>query len=77
MAQLRLYRDPTNAKLGGVAAGIADVFGWDVTLVRVAWVLTIFLGGAGIIVYLLLWLIMPTKEEALRADRASDMKPAG
>lgn len=76
MAQLRLYRDPPNGKLGGVAAGIADTFGWDVTLVRVLWVLTIFLGGAGVLVYLLLWLVMPTKEDALRGDTATKTEPA-
>lgn len=46
--------------IGGVCAGIADYFNWDITLVRIVYVLatffTVFSGG---IVYLILWLIMP------------------
>ena len=46
--------------IAGVCAGIADYFNWDITLVRIVYVLltffTVFSGG---IVYLVLWLIMP------------------
>lgn len=46
--------------IAGVCAGIADYFGWDITLVRIVYVLatffTVFSGG---VVYLILWLIMP------------------
>jgi phage shock protein PspC (stress-responsive transcriptional regulator) len=56
----RLFRDHDNALIGGVAAGIASYFGLDVVLVRLAFVLlAIFSGGTGIILYLLLWLVVP------------------
>ena len=49
-----------NRMIGGVCAGIADYFGWDITLVRIIYVLatffTAFSGGLG---YLILWLVMP------------------
>ena len=49
-----------NRMIGGVCAGIADYFEWDITLVRIVYVLatffTVFFGG---LVYLILWLIMP------------------
>ena len=43
--------------IGGVCAGIADYFEWDITLVRIIYVLaTFFTAFSG---YLILWLIMP------------------
>jgi phage shock protein PspC (stress-responsive transcriptional regulator) len=45
--------------LGGVAAGIADYFGVDVTIVRVAFAIFAVLGGAGIPAYLACLLLIP------------------
>ena len=55
----RLYRARSDRKLAGVCAGIADYFGWDPTLVRVGWILLTLLGGSGVLLYLILWLVMP------------------
>ncbi|MBB6186843.1 MAG: PspC domain-containing protein [Rhodanobacter sp.] len=55
----RLYRSRNDRTLAGVCAGIAEYFGWDPTLVRVAWVLLTLLGGSGILLYLIMWLVMP------------------
>jgi phage shock protein PspC (stress-responsive transcriptional regulator) len=56
----KYYRDVDNAVLGGVAAGLAALLGWDVVLVRVLMVLVIFLGyGTLIPIYLVVWLIAP------------------
>lgn len=61
----RLFRDTDNALVAGVAAGVANFFGLDMTLVRLVFVLlTIFSGGFGILLYLLLWLIMPPAKTA-------------
>ena len=56
-----LHRSRHNVMLGGVCGGIAEWLGWDPTLVRVLYVLVSFFSVAfpGIIVYLLLWAIMP------------------
>jgi phage shock protein PspC (stress-responsive transcriptional regulator) len=62
-AKRRLYLSDTDRKLGGVCGGIAEYFGVDSTLVRLAWVLfTIISFGAGILFYLLAWGIMPRKK---------------
>ena len=46
--------------IGGVCAGIADYFEWDITLVRIIYVLATFITAlSGGLVYLILWLIMP------------------
>ena len=58
-----LLRSRSNAMIGGVCAGIARWLGWDVTLVRVLYVLVSILSAAfpGILVYLLLWILMPSR----------------
>ncbi len=48
--------------IGGVAAGLANYFGVDVTLVRVIWVLLLLPGGLpGFLPYIILWIIMPVE----------------
>ena len=50
-----------NRLIAGVCGGIADWLGWDVTLVRVLYVVVSVLSVAfpGIFVYLILWALMP------------------
>jgi phage shock protein C len=50
-----------NKMIAGVCAGIADYFGWDVTLFRVVYVLASILSAAfpGILVYIVFWIVMP------------------
>ncbi len=48
--------------IGGVCGGLAEWLGWDITLVRFLYaILTVFTAFAGVIVYLILWIIMPRK----------------
>ena len=53
----RLYRDGDNEILGGVAYGLGNYFGIDPALVRVIFILSIFIGGFGILAYLILILL--------------------
>ena len=55
----RLYRDGDNEILGGVAYGLGNYFGIDPALVRVIFILSIFIGGFGILAYLILWVSIP------------------
>lgn len=59
MNQKRLYRSTTDRKLCGVCGGIAEYFGIDSTIVRLALVLLTLLGFSGIIVYIIAAIIMP------------------
>jgi phage shock protein PspC (stress-responsive transcriptional regulator) len=62
--------------LAGVCAGLADQFGISVTLVRLAFVLgVVFSGGVFVIVYLALWLAMPTAPPRERIDGGGDLDP--
>lgn len=48
--------------IAGVCAGLAEYFGFDTTLVRVAYaLLTVFTAFSGVIVYLILMIIMPER----------------
>ncbi|WP_243049250.1 PspC domain-containing protein [Dyella sp. RRB7] len=55
----RLHRSSTDRKIAGVCGGIADYLGWDPTLVRLLWILLTLAGGSGILIYLILWVVMP------------------
>ena len=59
MPAKRLMRSSRDKKVGGVCAGLADYFDLDPTIVRVVWLLAIFLGGTGILAYLILWIVLP------------------
>jgi len=58
----RLYRNTDDCFIGGVCYGISDKLGIDPTYVRVLWALFIFLFGYGLLLYILLWIIMPENE---------------
>ncbi len=55
----RLYRSQNQNMLGGVCGGIAEYFDVDVTLIRLLWILFIFVGGGGILAYIIAWVIIP------------------
>jgi phage shock protein C len=59
-----IKRSRSNSMIGGVCAGIAQHFGWSVTGTRVAYVLLSIFSAAfpGIIVYLILWLVLPLED---------------
>ncbi|MEO9488566.1 MAG: PspC domain-containing protein [Ekhidna sp.] len=58
----RLFRS-NDRMLGGVCAGIADYIGWDPTLVRIAYIVLSIVSAAfpGLLVYLILWIVIPPK----------------
>ncbi len=57
----RLYRSRKDRVIGGVCGGIAEYLEVDPTLVRVLWVVGSLMWGAGILAYLLCWIIIPEK----------------
>jgi phage shock protein PspC (stress-responsive transcriptional regulator) len=59
MAKIKkLYRSGKERILGGVCGGIAEYFNVDPTLVRLVWIL-FGLEGAGVLAYLIAWLMIP------------------
>jgi phage shock protein C len=61
-----LHRSSSNRVLFGVCGGLAERYGWDPTWVRLAFVLATFLGGPGVVAYLLMAIIVP-RSRALSA----------
>ena len=61
MTQGTLVRSRRNVMLGGVCGGLAQWLGWDPTLVRIGYVLVSLFSAAfpGVLVYVILWLVMP------------------
>jgi phage shock protein PspC (stress-responsive transcriptional regulator) len=53
------YRTREGKMIAGVCAGLAEQFGLSVTILRLAFVLGTVIGGWGILVYVVLWVVMP------------------
>ena len=73
----RLYRSRFNRVIGGVASGLASYWNLDPVLVRVIFVIVALMTGVGIILYIILWIVVPEepfempsfgKEEPSKAD---------
>lgn len=55
----KLYRRRGDRMLAGVCGGLADYFRVDVTLIRVIFIVLAVMGGAGLVIYLAMWLLVP------------------
>lgn len=55
----RLHLSNTNKKIAGVCGGMGEYFNIDPTVIRVLWVLSVFLHGVGLLAYFVAWLVMP------------------
>lgn len=59
----KLYRSIANKKLCGVCGGIGEYFDLDPTLVRILWIVFAFLGGCGLLAYIICAIVMPTQNQ--------------
>lgn len=57
----KLYRSETDEHIAGVCGGLADYFDVDSSLVRIAFVLFALMGGPGIFLYIILWVVLPSE----------------
>ncbi len=55
----KLYRSRKDYMIAGVSGGIAEYFDIDSTLVRLLTVLVVLLGGAGVVAYIIAWIVIP------------------
>ena len=55
----QLMRSGRDKKIAGVCAGVAHYFDMDPTIVRVIWGVLAFAYGAGVVAYIILWIIAP------------------
>jgi phage shock protein C len=61
--QRRLYRSQTNKVIAGVCGGLGEYLNIDTTVIRLSWILLTFLGGSGVLVYIIAYFIMPQRPE--------------
>ncbi len=61
MAQNQLVRRTRDAKIAGVCAGLGDHFSVDPLLFRLGFVLFLLAGGSSIVLYIVLWLLLPAR----------------
>src|SRR3989304_4277037 len=60
----KLYRSEKDRIVGGVCAGLGEFFQIDSSVIRLIFVLITIFGGGGLLLYLILWLIVPSKGSA-------------
>jgi phage shock protein C len=80
----RLQRSRDDRVIAGVCGGVGQYFGVDAVLVRIAAIVLVFAGGAGIVLYVLGWIAMPEApetdeagEEHVREAPAAERSPGG
>jgi len=64
----KLYRKPNDQMIAGVCSGLGDYLNLDTTIVRLIFVLLFFLGGNGILIYLILWIVMPVQPPYIEGE---------
>ena len=67
----RMYRDPDNRIIGGVCSGMAAYWRIDAWIIRVIFIIISLPGGLGILIYLVLWIVLP---EAKTTAQKIEMK---
>jgi phage shock protein C len=55
----KLYRSRSQRMVAGVCGGLAEYFNVDATLIRVLFLVLAVVGGSGLVIYLLMWIIVP------------------
>ncbi len=60
--QKRLTRSRTDRRIGGVCGGLGKYFEVDPTLIRLAFALTFVFAGTGLLLYLILWIVLPLED---------------
>jgi phage shock protein PspC (stress-responsive transcriptional regulator) len=66
----RLYRSRTDRQVAGVCGGLGEYLGFDPTLIRIAWLVSIIFAGVGLFAYLIAAVIIPEETRAHAANKA-------
>ena len=61
-ARKRLMRPRAGRKIAGVCAGLAEYLDLDVTLIRLVWLIVVIFAGAGLVAYVIAWIVMPDEQ---------------
>jgi phage shock protein C len=69
----RLFRSRTERLVGGVAGGLSAYFGIDPLLIRLGFVILGFMNGLGLVLYMLMWLLVPV-ENSIAVDARAQVR---
>jgi phage shock protein C len=72
----KLYRSQTNRQVAGVAGGLAEYLNVDPTLIRVLFIAFAVAGGAGLVMYVAMWIIVPEADEEPPPTGESSVGPS-
>jgi len=67
----KVYRNTKRSVIGGVAAGFADYLNVDPVLIRVLFVLLTVFFGPGLLVYIVLWIVLPAQKNKVETENRS------
>lgn len=70
----RLYRSRTDKVIAGVAGGLGEFFSIDSTIVRLLFVLLTVFGGSGVVIYIILWILVPAAGSSGKAGSEETVK---
>jgi phage shock protein C len=78
MENHKLYRSAKQRVIGGVAGGLAEYFDIDPVIVRLVFVIVALAGGGGLLVYIILWIVLPenTAQKYSFQDTQPGFRPA-
>lgn len=68
MDNKRLYKTDEGSVIGGVCKGFAEVYGWDVSIVRLVTLLLLFAAGMPLIIYFIMWIVLPDKKDVVTVE---------
>jgi phage shock protein C len=72
-----LYRSSRDKMIGGVAGGIGESWNLDPTLIRILFILMVLVGGGGVLLYIILWIVLPLEDQVsinLNSDNMEEQK---
>ena len=76
MEEKKLVRSTTDKMIAGVCGGLAAYFGIDTVIVRILFVLFGLAGGPGVLLYIILWVVMPEDTSGMTTPPPTDT-PSG
>lgn len=75
MTSDRLYRSRKTRVFGGVAGGLAEYLNIDPVIARLIFVAATFIGGGGVLVYIVMWIVVPEEPILLNSESSTFQNP--
>ena len=69
-----LQRDRSNKVIGGVCSGLGNYFDSDPIIFRAIFLVLLFVGGGGVLLYAILWIVLPEKNQPYTTNSSSFYK---